>query len=283
MLRASRKNCKTWAATYNNRSFFLSTAPVRIGRESLQKSDTTDTEISWYACGPTVYDDAHLGHARTYVTTDIIRRLLQDYFHIPVRFAMGMTDIDDKIITKGSTIGLKTIDEYKQFTRRMEREFVADMDALNVQRPDATLRVTEHIPEIIEFVTTLIKAGHAYVATDGVYFAYNNLPVDHQYDRFGNLGLLNSHDNIIESIRSHSATSQHDKRDSRDFALWKLCTAGDTIGWDSPWGKGRPGWHIECSTMTYQYFGTRLDIHSGGIDLQFPHHTNEIAQRYVLR
>eukprot|EP01033_Poteriospumella_lacustris_P006753 gene6753-4869_t len=194
---------------------------------------------------------------------------------------MGITDIDDKIIMKCESEGMKTMPEIKKFTEKMEMEFLADMTDLGVQRPDAILRVSEHIPDIIVFVDNLIKGGYAYVSNDGVYFAYTKLPPDHHYDRFGNLGsTTDSTSNPSEADDpSGAAAVVHDKRDSRDFALWKLCREGQKeIGWDSPWGKGRPGWHIECSTMTYQYFGTRLDIHSGGIDLQFPHHANEIAQ-----
>jgi cysteinyl-tRNA synthetase len=250
---------------------------VRIGKNHFRLSESEGNEVSWYACGPTVYDVAHLGHARTYVTTDIVRRVLQDYFQMPIKFAMGITDIDDKIINRCKSMNLSSVQEVKQFTVKMEEEFFADMRSLDVLPPDAILRVTEHIPEIISFVQTLVNSGYAYIAKDGAYFSFSKLPTDHDYDRFGNLGgsLLNPSE---ADDAASSVAVTHDKRDSKDFALWKLNDSTESVGWDSPWGKGRPGWHIECSTMTYEYFGTRLDIHSGGIDLQFPHHTNEIAQ-----
>lgn len=259
------------------------TSGVKIGRNLLAPRDEENGPVTWYACGPTVYDDAHLGHARTYVTTDLIRRIIRDYFELPVNFAMGITDIDDKIILKCESVGMKSMPEIKKFTEKMEKEFLTDMADLGVQRPDAILRVSEHIPDIIAFVENLIKGGYAYSSKDGVYFAYTKLPPDHHYDRFGNLGSTTDNtSNPSEADDPSGVVVTHDKHDSRDFALWKLCREGqEEIGWDSPWGRGRPGWHIECSTMTYQYFGTRLDIHSGGIDLQFPHHANEIAQRYV--
>ena len=254
-----------------------------------------------------MYDAAHLGHARTYVCTDIIRRILTDNFKVNLNFAMGMTDIDDKIIDKARAKGLHSVSEVSTMTRQLERDFFRDMDRLNVLRPDAVLRVTEHIDEIIAYVARLIDLGHAYVSEDGVYYSMSTLKGT--LDKFGVLGSsenASSNDNSSSSNCSNSSNSielvdsdlvaeawaeekpSHAKRDQRDFALWKLAAAisdasaaaidrGGPV-WDSPWGAGRPGWHIECSAMTHAYFGPHIDVHSGGVDLKFPHHTNEIVQ-----
>lgn len=264
------------SSLYGKRMWFWKPGYRRIVTSIEIKKKRIDLQVekalTWYACGPTVYDDAHIGHARTYVATDIIRRILHNHFRVPVEFAMGITDIDDKIIARGKALNFKHVDEFKHFTERMEREFLEDMDSLNVQRPDALLRVTEHIPDIIRFIKTLIDDDHAYATNDGVYFAVDKMPNDHEYDHFSRLN------EDYKSNRETSTTRTFEKRDRRDFALWKCCEEEEP-GWPSPWGRGRPGWHIECSTMTYEFFGTSLDIHSGGIDLQYPHHTNEIAQR----
>lgn len=242
-------------------------------RNSLDLNDRK--EITWYACGPTVYDSAHLGHARTYVATDILRRIICDYFKVPLKFAMGITDIDDKIIKKGKEKNFVNNEDFRKLAADLEIEFLQDMDALNVRRPDAILRVTEHIPDIITFVNNLIEKKHAYVAGDGVYFDLSSMPSIQKYDKFGcaNVAEAEEEDNITAE-----ASDRVTKRNPRDFALWKITNPSDP-GWSSPWGYGRPGWHIECSAVTHSYFGEELDIHSGGVDLKFPHHTNEIAQR----
>jgi cysteinyl-tRNA synthetase len=246
-----------------------------------------------------------LGHARTYVATDIIRRILTDHFGLTIDFAMGITDIDDKIINRCKELkqGSKTTSAaneamvdyreggFEQLATSFEYDFFEDMDALHVKRPNAVLRVTEHIPEIIEFINTLVKKGFAYATQDGVYFNIDRLPKEYQYDRFGcvppTVAEIESQENntynpstvcVTTASSSGGTVLPKTKKDPRDFALWKLSPPADPA-WDSPWGRGRPGWHIECSTMTTAYFGEDLDIHSGGIDLQFPHHTNEIAQR----
>jgi cysteinyl-tRNA synthetase len=257
----------------NLESFRKLSTTIRVKSKPL--IDRPHPALTWYSCGPTVYDDAHIGHARTYVTTDVLRRVIQHYFHYPLIFAMGITDIDDKIIKRGKEMQFKQWSEFSTFTQTMEQRFLEDMDKLNVLRPDVILRVSDHISCILQFIERLIDKNHAYATSDGVYFAFRSLPIGQVYDRFGCLGDHSSE--IRESIGELESIDIHDKRDRQDFALWKF--SQDQFGWDSPWGFGRPGWHIECSSMTYDYFGKTLDIHSGGVDLQFPHHTNEIVQR----
>ncbi len=232
------------------------------GQSELVPLPSERSEMTWYSCGPTVYDSAHLGHARTYICTDAVRRILTDVLDIDVNFAMGVTDIDDKIITRAATQGIP----WRDLAARYEEEFMADMKRLNVRPPDAILRVTEHVPDIINYVEALVKSGIAYESDRGVYFSVQ---------KFGSsYGKLNQ--GALEDVLDTVAAEGTDKVDKRDFALWKK---SDTAPhWNSPWGLGRPGWHIECSAMTHAYFGASVDIHSGGVDLAFPHHTNEIAQ-----
>lgn len=224
-----------------------------------------------YTCGPTVYADSHLGHARTYVSLDMIRRILSDYFNIPVQWNMNITDIDDKIIdafNKGKT-GFATISEY---SRNREKAFFKDLDALNVRRPDSILRVTEVIPQIIQFIQDLINKGYAYEVNGSVYF---DVP---KYIDVGGFKYAELEPkSFSRENRQSEDLSELGKKDIADFALWKAAKEGEPF-WDSPWGKGRPGWHIECSTMSTKFYGDQFDIHCGGIDLRFPHHTNEIAQ-----
>jgi cysteinyl-tRNA synthetase len=239
--------------------------PIRI-RNSLVGGSTSlaiprDRPLTWYSCGPTVYDMAHLGHARTYICSDVIRRILTDFFRIEVTFAMGVTDIDDKIIKSAKSDGRSASDHANYF----ETLFVKDMDSLNIRRPDMLLRVTEHVPDIIKYIQGIIQNGRAYLGTDGVYFDVKALGA-----KYGKLGRIGAPENQIEE------ELEFGKKDRQDFALWKL--TDEEPNWKSPWGAGRPGWHIECSAMTHSFFGANVDIHSGGIDLAFPHHTNEIAQ-----
>lgn len=243
--------------------------------------------VSWYSCGPTVYDASHLGHARTYVCTDVIRRILTNYFNVNLNYAMGITDIDDKIIDKARSNQMHTWVEMQQMVRALEDDFFHDLDRLNVLRPDTVLRVTEHIPEIIAYIARLVELKSAYVTADGVYFDFSSL--QNEYDKFGcahpgseAAAVDNDSGAPIDTNAYQSNTKHHAKRHAKDFALWKLhrgdCSAEQQCTWESPWGPGRPGWHIECSAMTHSLFGSHVDIHSGGIDLKFPHHTNEIAQ-----
>ncbi|KAM9320002.1 putative cysteine--tRNA ligase, mitochondrial [Gastrophryne carolinensis] len=216
---------------------------------------------TWYSCGPTVYDDAHLGHACSYVRFDIIRRIMTQFFGINVVMAMVITDVDDKIIKKSKELNISPV----ALARVYEQEFKQDMLALKVLPPTLYMRVTDHIPEIISFIQTIISNGHAYATPQGnVYF--NVSSVGERYGKF-----------IGPFSDINAETADSDKRSSRDFALWKSAKPEEPF-WVSPWGKGRPGWHIECSTIASAVFGKSLDIHTGGIDLAFPHHENEIAQ-----
>ncbi|XP_075708622.1 putative cysteine--tRNA ligase, mitochondrial isoform X2 [Rhinoderma darwinii] len=214
-----------------------------------------------YSCGPTVYDHAHLGHACSYVRFDILRRIMSKYFGIDVVMVMVITDIDDKIIKRANEFNLSPV----SLARTYEQEFKQDMMALKVLPPTIYMRVTEHIPQIICFIQQIISNGHAYATSHGnVYFDVQS--IGKRYGKF--TGSFSEMD--TEPVLS-------DKRYAKDFALWKTAKPDEPY-WVSPWGKGRPGWHIECSTIASTVFGKQLDIHTGGIDLAFPHHENEIAQ-----
>ncbi|XP_065110837.1 probable cysteine--tRNA ligase, mitochondrial isoform X2 [Paramisgurnus dabryanus] len=215
---------------------------------------------TWYSCGPTVYDHAHLGHACSYVRFDILQRILTRVFGVNVIHAMVITDIDDKIIQRSLEENMSPT----VLARMYEEEFKRDMRALRVLPPAVYMRVTENIHPIIAFIERIIENGHAYVTSQGnVYF--NTKSIANRYGKLVNLG------GIVGEL------GLQDKKDARDFALWKASKPHEPY-WESPWGKGRPGWHIECSTVASSVFGSQLDIHSGGIDLAFPHHENEIAQ-----
>ncbi|NWY10319.1 SYCM protein, partial [Aphelocoma coerulescens] len=235
---------------YNSRS--QSKEPLVLGTEGV---------ATWYSCGPTVYDHAHLGHACSYVRFDIIRRIMTRFFGIEVIMVMGITDIDDKIIKRASEMNISPI----ALARIYEEDFKQDMAALKVLPPTVYMRVTDNIPQIISFIKTIISSGQAYATSQGnVYF-----DVKSWGKRYGVLTTINP-DTQDEAVDS-------DKRHGKDFALWKAAKPQE-LSWNSPWGKGRPGWHIECSTISSAVFGKQLDIHTGGIDLAFPHHENEIAQ-----
>ncbi|XP_037384584.1 probable cysteine--tRNA ligase, mitochondrial [Talpa occidentalis] len=216
---------------------------------------------SWYSCGPTVYDHAHLGHACSYVRFDIIRRILTRVFGCSVVMVMGITDVDDKIIQRAGEMQVSPA----SLARLYEEEFKQDMAALKVLPPTAYMRVTDNIPQIIAFIEGLVARGHAYPTVRGnVYFDLQS-----RGDKYGQLG--------TPGPGPAGEPADSDKRHAGDFALWKAAKPRE-VWWASPWGPGRPGWHIECSAMCSSVFGSRLDIHSGGVDLAFPHHENEIAQ-----
>ncbi|MCK6443129.1 cysteine--tRNA ligase [Elstera cyanobacteriorum] len=218
--------------------------------------------VTLYVCGPTVYDRAHLGNARPAVIFDVLFRLLSAQYP-QVIYARNITDVDDKINAAAAARGVPI----GTITAETERYYLADMDALSVLRPPLQPRVTDHIPEIIAIIGKLLAAGHAYAAEGHVLFDVPSM---------ANYGRLSGHsrDELIAGARVDVAPY---KRDPADFVLWKPSTP-DLPGWDSPWGRGRPGWHIECSAMIEAHLGETIDIHGGGADLIFPHHENEIAQ-----
>jgi cysteinyl-tRNA synthetase len=220
-------------------------------------------QIGLYACGPTVYDLSHLGHARCYVVWDVVVRHLRARGH-RVRFVRNFTDVDDKIIKRANERGEDPVALAAGFAA----EFHRDMDALGCLRPDVEPRVSDHIPQIVEVIRVLVEKGFAYAPGNGdVYFAVRLFP---EYGRLSRRNL----DDLLAGARVEPGEV---KRDPLDFALWKAAKPGEPR-WTSPWGEGRPGWHIECSAMTRQHLGDTFDLHTGGKDLVFPHHTNEIAQ-----
>ncbi|CAB3246794.1 unnamed protein product [Arctia plantaginis] len=213
---------------------------------------------TWYSCGPTVYDSAHVGHASCYVKLDIIQRILKSFFNIKLVTAMGITDIDDKIIKKS----IETKTPFTTVAKQYENEFWLDMSSLNIEKPLIITRVSEHIGTIENFIQKLVDSEMAYVTFDGsVYFDTSKFPT------YGKL----------QKVQKEGEASNEEKRHKMDFALWKAKKPGEP-SWDVAWSTGRPGWHIECSAMVSKLFGSQLDFHAGGIDLQFPHHENEEAQ-----
>ncbi len=220
-------------------------------------------KIRFYACGPTVYDFSHVGHARSYVVWDVVVRHLRARGYA-VRYVRNFTDVDDKIIKRGNERGEDPV----ALADRFARAYDEDMDALGNLRPDAAPKVSDHVPQIVAMIETLVAKGFAYAAANGdVYYAVRKFP---EYGRLAKRNL----DDLLAGARVDPGEA---KRDPLDFALWKGAKPGEPA-WDSPWGKGRPGWHIECSAMTLAHLGVPIDLHGGGKDLVFPHHTNEIAQ-----
>lgn len=224
-------------------------------------------KVKMYACGITVSADAHIGHAYQSVVFDTITRYLR-YAGYDVKYVRNYTDVDDKIIANANSVGMNAID----FAEKYMKQTDAEMDALGNDRPTVMARATNCINDIIDFVQKLIDTGHAYSSPEGnVYFKLSS---------FRDYGKL-SHNNINENAVAVRKAMEPGKQDDGDFALWKAAKPGE-IYWDSPWGRGRPGWHIECSAMNLKYLGEQIDIHGGGRDLVFPHHENEIAQTESL-
>lgn len=228
-----------------------------------------EKNVRMYACGPTVYNYAHVGNARAAVVFDVLYRLLRHIYGVKhVKYVRNFTDVDDKIIEASRTTG-KPIDE---ITKHYEKIYNEDMEALGCLRPDETPRCTEHIPEMIGMISKLIAKGHAYQPPNNEHAGHVLFNVPSMKD-YGKLSRKNR-DELVAGARVEVAPY---KKDPADFVLWKPSTP-DQPGWNSPWGRGRPGWHIECSAMSEKHLGETFDIHAGGLDLIFPHHENEIAQ-----
>jgi cysteinyl-tRNA synthetase len=225
-----------------------------------------DGKVRMYICGPTVWNFAHIGNFRTFVFGDILRRYLK-YKGYEVTHVFNLTDIDDRIINEAAKSSV-SIDE---FTAPYIEYFWEDFDALGMERPEVTPRATHHITEMIEIIQKLIDNGKAYESDGSIYYRISAFP------DYGKLSRINFSGNITGGSERVD-TDKYEKEDARDFALWKLVDEGEEPGWDAPFGRGRPGWHIECSAMSMKYLGETFDIHAGGQDLQFPHHENEIAQ-----
>ena len=223
-------------------------------------------KVRMYICGPTVWNFAHIGNFRTFVFGDVLRRYLK-FKGYEVTEVFNLTDVDDRIINEANARGI-TIDE---FTAPYIQYFWEDFDALGNERPEVTPRATHHIAEMIGIIQKLIDNGKAYESDGSIYYRIAAFP------EYGKLSKISFEGNIAGGSERVD-TDKYDKEDARDFALWKLVGPDDEPGWDAPFGRGRPGWHIECSAMSMKYLGETFDIHGGGQDLQFPHHENEIAQ-----
>ena len=235
-------------------------------REKVSFTTMEPGKVSMYVCGVTVYDKCHLGHARCYLAFDLIHRWLE-FSGFDVHYVQNFTDIDDKIINRA----IETGEDWKAIVEDNIAGYYEDMDALNILRADDYPRCTEYVDDMIRITQDLIDKGHAYQADDGVYFHIESAPEKY--------GVLTGQS--IDAVRSGAGgrveKTGTGKRDHKDFALWKAAKPGEPT-WDSPWGPGRPGWHIECTAMSMDYFGSQFDIHGGGHDLRFPHHEAEIFQ-----
>ncbi|MEG2023914.1 MAG: cysteine--tRNA ligase [Gordonibacter sp.] len=237
-------------------------------RSKVDFESLTRGKVGMYVCGPTVYNYIHIGNARTFMSFDIVRRYLL-WRGFDVTFVQNVTDVDDKIINKANEEGRSASEVAAEYTEA----FIADMRAAGVMDPDIRPKATEEIPEMIELIEELIESGHAYAVEGDVYFNVRS------YAAYGELSGRNVDE--MESghreLRADGAGLEDRKRDPLDFAVWKAAKPGEP-SWASPWGEGRPGWHIECSAMSRKYLGLPFDIHGGGADLVFPHHENERAQ-----
>ena len=237
-----------------------------LTRRNEELKPLAGNEIRLYTCGPTVYNFAHIGNFRAYTFEDILRRAVK-FNGMKIKQVMNLTDVDDKTIRGANAAGVALTD----YTRKYKDAFFADLAKLNIEPAEIYPAATDHIPEMIELVSKLIEKGVAYQSDDGsVYFNVRKFP---GYGKLAHIDFDN------QRTGARCASDEYDKENVGDFALWKAWEESDgPVGWDSPWGKGRPGWHIECSAMSMKYLGETFDLHTGGIDNLFPHHENEIAQ-----
>jgi cysteinyl-tRNA synthetase len=220
--------------------------------------------VRMYACGPTVYDYGHIGNFRTFVSVDVLRRYLK-YLGYQVQHIMNITDVEDKII-RGMLAAGKSLEEYTEF---FTQEFLKDSDALNIERSEVMPYATKHLPQMIELMKRLTDSGHTYESEGSLYFSISS------FAGYGKLSGLKLEGNLAGA---RVDVDEYEKADARDFVLWKAAKEEGEPRWPSPFGEGRPGWHLECSAMSMEYLGESFDIHCGGVDLIFPHHENEIAQ-----
>lgn len=267
LLRLSRQLCRNGSSSPNHlwiqpEGFDTGVKVFNcVAREKVPLIVRNRSLATFYTCGPTVYDETHLGHASCYVKLDILQRLLRDYFGLPLLTAMNITDIDDKIIRRGQETGR----EWQEISREYEQKFWLSLHRLGVLAPDCKVRVTDHLPQITTFIQKLLDTGHAYLAADSsVYFDCASHPGHGKV----------SH--LQEPAQDSPETKSLVKKSSRDFALWKAVNSGPAF--QAGFGVGRPGWHIECSAMASEVFGSCIDFHGGGWDLKFPHHENEESQ-----
>ncbi|HEV8579306.1 MAG TPA: cysteine--tRNA ligase [Thermoanaerobaculia bacterium] len=234
-----------------------------LGRRLEPLQPLAPGEVRIYTCGPTVYNDIHIGNLRTFLFQDVLRRSLR-YLGFRVTQVMNLTDVDDKTINGAHQVGVSLAD----YTAPFIASFLRDLGALHIERVERFPRATEHIPEMIDLIAKLVAKGYAYQSDGSVFFSIGK---DEDYGRLSGFDL----DQGRRGERV--ASDEYGKEDVRDFVLWKGAKPGEP-SWDSPWGPGRPGWHVECSAMSMKYLGETFDLHCGGVDLIFPHHENEIAQ-----
>jgi cysteinyl-tRNA synthetase len=251
-----------------SKQFNPQTMPIRLFNTLTGRLDELapmdGMALRMYACGPTVYDYGHIGNFRTFLQIDILRRFLK-LTGTSVRHVMNITDVDDKIIRNAAAAGIPI----GQYTAGFERAFFEDLDSLRVERPEVIARATEHIPRMVELIQKLAAAGAAYQTEDGSwYFRLASFP---EYGKLSKKDLSGMEDGARVDV------DEYEKDSARDFALWKAAKPGET-SWETAIGRGRPGWHIECSAMAMEFLGDSFDLHAGGEDLMFPHHENEIAQ-----
>lgn len=238
-----------------------------LTRQKEEFKPMNEKEVGMYSCGPTVYNYAHIGNFRAYIFSDLVRRVLEDYGY-NVKLVMNLTDVDDKTIrnSKENHISLS------EYTKKYKEAFFEDIKTLRIKPATVNPSATEHIKEMIDIIKLLEKNGHTYEADGSIYFKISTFP------EYGELANLDKQE-LKEGASGRVSSDEYDKENASDFVLWKAYTEEDgDVYWDSPFGKGRPGWHIECSAMSCKYLGKHFDIHTGGVDNKFPHHENEIAQ-----
>jgi cysteinyl-tRNA synthetase len=245
-------------------------APIRLHNSMTRAVEElkplAPPRVSLYVCGPTIYNYGHIGNFRTYVAVDLLRRALR-HFGYTVDHVMQFTDVDDKTIRGAREKNVPL----REFTATFRAAFLEDAKTLRIEIPDRTPNATDHIPKMVELIAQLVEKGAAYASDDGsVYFRIASFPA---YGCLSHLDL----ENLVAGARVNQ--DEYEKEGVGDFVLWKKWTPADgDVGWDSPWGRGRPGWHIECSALSMEHLGPEIDVHGGGSDLRFPHHENEIAQ-----